>query len=341
MQYGAHRNYRNYIHQLSLLSKTHTKQIKALQQHIEYIERYEMGVKGIIHARRVVMPQYMLCAQLMKGEGSNSTKSSSGNRNKGGKIKQGYISSAYDWWYSAPESTPSPSSSTTGTTGTTGNRAFNAMNTAVNNDLVDAISGEALNMANYLNVHCTVNIELFTLTTRNKHDVVLLEANMAGNSIVQVHANGSWSTSSKITRLDVRHQRSNDPKCYPFVSLRNSDHKSSNGSNGSNDNTTTVTGRPSKRNRKKSLIQTSLDMHRQEIEHVLALDFKTTIHGTRTVVDVALELAPMQVVLDMPCVGLVSAMFGRAFTDRQKNQATHAGRMQLESLLETAKEGME
>ena len=76
-------------------------------------------------------------------------------------------------------------------------------------------------------------------------------------------------------------------------------------------------------------------MHRQEIKHVLALDFKTTIHGTRTVVDVALELAPMQVVLDMPCVGLVSAMFGRAFTDRQKNQATHAGRMQLESLLET------
>ena len=35
------------------------EQIRALSQHMEHIERNELGVKGIIHARRVVADEYV------------------------------------------------------------------------------------------------------------------------------------------------------------------------------------------------------------------------------------------------------------------------------------------
>jgi hypothetical protein len=168
--YNAHCTYRKYITQLSKCNLSQKKEISILQKHLEYIERYELGIKGIIHARRVVMSQYMVCVQLMRGETPSrkihglTSSSSDGGEEK--ESHQSYLSSAYDWWYGVSSS---ESSNTTNninsiiteaaTTTTTTTSNDDILKTASsNNRLVDVISDEALSIANYLNVHCTVRL---------------------------------------------------------------------------------------------------------------------------------------------------------------------------------------
>ena len=336
--FQAHCEYRKIIQRMSRCTLKNKTMIIEMKKKIEEIERYKLGIKGILHARRVVMVEYYKCTALMKGE-STTTLDKQKGKNRG--ENQGYLASAYDWWYSAPtqpQQQQQQQQQQHNSTETKTNSKKNLRNKTFserNANIVNTISEEAIDLANYLNVSCRLDIHVFKMSCRNIKDTILIQAELAGSSSVDMWANGTWIAKSKITRLDVIHPNSKHGS-LSFLSEREIDEKDT-----GNDKTKT-TKKTKKTKQKRVLDRKSVGgKTKSGREHVLRLDLASTVNGKAPVVfDINLSLVPMQIVLDLPCLALLSDMFGRAFTDRQKNQAATAGVAQLELLLETAKEGM-